>query len=374
MEFIMKKLLFAAVSLDIGGIETSLLTLLNELANEKENGQYKYEITLVLEKKQGVFLESLNKRISVIEFRPSNIKFVPIRKFINFIKQTKFKIKYKSKFDFAAAYATYSLPASFVARIASENCALWVHSEYMSMFNNNKLEYIKFFKGVSADKFRKIIFVSNNAKKIFEKVFSEEKELTNKAIVINNLIDYKKIIKKAEEQLENMEKSDVYTFLNVSRHTEEDKKISKIIEAAKKLKENDNKFRILLVGDGKDSNKYKNLVKEYNLEQNIIFLGKKENPYPYFKIANSFILTSEYEGFPVVYLECMILGLAIITTDVSDSKDIINNKYGIVVDKDVNSIFKGMKKAIEFGLNINENFNYEEYNKEIIRKLTNLIE
>ena len=374
MEFIMKKLLFAAVSLDIGGIETSLLTLLNELASEKENEQHKYDITLVLEKKQGVFLERLNKRISVIEFRPSNIKFVPIRKLINFIKQTKFKIKYKNKFDFAAAYATYSLPASFVARIASENCALWVHSEYMAMFNNNKSEYKKFYKNISADRFRNIIFVSNNAKNIFEKVFCEEKNLTNKAIVINNLIDYKKIIKKSEEQLENMEKSDVYTFLNVSRHTEEDKKISKIIEAAKKLKENDNKFRILLVGDGKDSNKYKNLVKEYNLEQNIVFLGKKENPYPYFKIANSFILTSEYEGFPVVYLECMILGLAIITTDVSDSKDIINNKYGIVVDKDVNSIFEGMKKAIEFGLNINENFNYEEYNKEIIRKLTNLIE
>ena len=52
----MKKLLFAAVTLDVGGIETALLTLLNSLV---EN----YEITLVLEKKQGLFLNDLNPKI-----------------------------------------------------------------------------------------------------------------------------------------------------------------------------------------------------------------------------------------------------------------------------------------------------------------------
>ena len=48
----MKKILFSAVSLDVGGIETALVTLLNHLANEKENEEYKYEITLFLEKKE----------------------------------------------------------------------------------------------------------------------------------------------------------------------------------------------------------------------------------------------------------------------------------------------------------------------------------
>ena len=54
----MKKVLFSAYSLDIGGIETALLTLLNELAKKR-----KYKITLVLEEKQGVFLNDLDKRI-----------------------------------------------------------------------------------------------------------------------------------------------------------------------------------------------------------------------------------------------------------------------------------------------------------------------
>ena len=75
------------------------------------------------------------------------------------------------------------------------------------------------------------------------------------------------------------------------------------------------------------------MVKEYGLEDKIIFLGKKQNPYPYFKIADSLILTSEYEGFPVVYLEAMLLELPIITTDVSDSLKVVKDKYGIVTKR-----------------------------------------
>ena len=66
----MKKLLFSAYSLDVGGIETALVTLLNELAKKQ------YEITLVLEKKQGIFLEDIDKKIRIIEYLPSNNKNV----------------------------------------------------------------------------------------------------------------------------------------------------------------------------------------------------------------------------------------------------------------------------------------------------------
>ena len=76
----MKKILFSAVTLDVGGIETALVTLLNCLVN-------KYEITLVLEKKQGIFLDELDSRIKIIEYSPSDNKIVLIRKFINLLKQ-----------------------------------------------------------------------------------------------------------------------------------------------------------------------------------------------------------------------------------------------------------------------------------------------
>ena len=126
----MKKLFFAAYNLDLGGIETALITLLNTLAKNRE-----YKITLGLEKKEGIFLTELNKDIEVIEYRPSTLKFVPLRKVINFIKRQRFSRKYKNKFDFSACYATYSYPSGFMARMASSNCALWVHADYLSLSN-----------------------------------------------------------------------------------------------------------------------------------------------------------------------------------------------------------------------------------------------
>ena len=89
----MKKLLFAAYSLDVGGIETALITLLKELC-------HKYEITLALEKKQGIFLSELPENIKIITYTPSNNKIALIRKCINLCKQIKFRITYKNKFDF----------------------------------------------------------------------------------------------------------------------------------------------------------------------------------------------------------------------------------------------------------------------------------
>jgi len=68
----MKKLLFAAHSLNLGGIETALITLLKELVKKE------YEITLVFEKKEGIFLDALSPKINVIGYTPSNIKIVPI--------------------------------------------------------------------------------------------------------------------------------------------------------------------------------------------------------------------------------------------------------------------------------------------------------
>ena len=53
----MKKLLFSAYSLDLGGIETALVTLTNYLVKKD------YEITIVLEKKEGIFLNKLDKKI-----------------------------------------------------------------------------------------------------------------------------------------------------------------------------------------------------------------------------------------------------------------------------------------------------------------------
>lgn len=358
----MKKLLFSAYTMDVGGIETALLSLLNELIK-------KYEITLVLEKKQGVFLKELNKKIKVIEYTPSNNKNVFARKLINLIKRIKFTLKYKNKFDFSASYATYSRPGSFCARTASENNCLWIHSDYLGVYENKTDEMIEFFESVEYNKFSKIVTVANRAKDSFIQVF---KDYENPIYVINNLIDYKKILEKSEEKIE-LEKDEFTTFLNVSRHDEHAKKLTRLINVCEKLKNENYKFKVLFVGQGLDTKLYESIIKEKELEEYIIMVGSKENPYPYFKISDSVILTSDYEGYPVVFVESMVLNKPIITTDVSDAKIDIEGKFGIVTERTEESIYEAMRNFIENNYETKQNFNPEYFNEEILRKIEEVI-
>ena len=368
----MKKLLFGAYSLDIGGIEKALVILVNKL---QEKG---YDITLVLEKKQGIFLNEIDPKIKIIEYAPSNSKNKIQRKIINLIKRIKFTLKYKNKYDFSASFATYSLPSSFVARTASKNCYLWGHADYLTLFDGNAEEMKEFFIERNYDKFKKIIFVSKEGKDSFIKVFPEMKE---KTMVCNNLIDADKILELSREKipeeylskinkLENTQK-ETTIFINVGRHQEKQKKLSRLIEAATMLKKDNMNFKIIFIGDGPETEEYKKQVKNNQLENNIIFLGKKQNPYPYFKIADCVVLTSDYEGYPVVFLESFILEKPIITTKVSDYRE-VENKYGFVTEKDTKDIYEKMKNFILNGFEIKEKFDYKKYNEEILKKIEDL--
>lgn len=352
----MKKILFSAYSMEVGGIETALITLLKNIKD-------RYDITLVLEKKQGMFLSDVPENIKIITYTPNSFKIVLIRKAINFIKQQLFKFRYKNRFDFSASYATYSYSSSFVARIASKNSALWVHNDYLNFYNGDVEKYKDFFKKVKVENFKKIVFVSENDKKTFIKNFETQKD---KCIKCNNLIDYNNIIQKSKEPALGLEeRENIVTFINLGRHKETQKKISRIINATKRLNEEGYIFRVLFVGDGEDNKNYKKQAEGIN---NIEFLGAKKNPYPYLVKSDCLLMSSDYEGYPVVFIESMILGKPIITTEVSDSLLDVKDKYGIVVEKSENGIYSGMKEYLDKGFNT-KIFDSKEYNDKILNKL-----
>lgn len=355
-----KKILFASYSLDVGGIETALITLLKYLHDD-------YEITLALEKKQGIFLNDVPENVKIIEYKISNSKIVIIRKLKNFIKQLKFKMKYGNKFDFSVCYATYSLPCSFIARSASKKSALWVHNNYMNFYNNDIKQYRGFFKKLQTEKFNKIIFVSKLDKKIFTAQFPE---CSKKAVFCNNLIDYNKIIDNSNELVDDFKREDkLVTFINIGRHDEKQKKLSRIILATKRLNKEGYEFRVVFVGKGMDTKSYKDLSKNV---KNIEFLGAKKNPYPYLKMSDCFLMSSQFEGYPVVLVESQILGKPIVTTDISDAKEDIDNKYGLVVENSSEGVYKGMKSFLENGFKT-QDFDPKKYNEEIIEKLNKII-
>ena len=355
----MKKLLFAAYSLDVGGIEKALVNLVNVLQNRG------YDITVVLEKKQVIFLNELNKNIKLIEYTPSEKKNLIVRKITNFIHRIQFIIKYKNKYDFSAAFATYSKPSIFVSKVASKNNTLWGHADYLTLFDNDRQKVKDFFKSIKVEQFKNIIFVSEEGKNSFLDIFPQMKE---KTIECNNIVNNKEILKLSEEEIEIKKDNKCFTFLNVGRHDEKQKKLTRIIEAVQKLKQDDLNFKVLFVGDGKDNTLYRKMVKDKKLENNIIFVGPQKNPYPYFKISDCVILTSDYEGYPVVFLESFILNKPIITTKVSDYKD-IEGKYGYITSKQIDDIYEKMKEMIKNGYEIKESFDADKYNNDIIEKL-----
>lgn len=356
----MKNILFAANTLCVGGIEKALVNMIKSLNDN-------YKITLVLEEKSGDFLKSIPKNIEIIEYKKSNKTNVILRKLENFFIQLKFRAKYCNKFDFSASYATYSGACSFVARTASKNSTLFVHNDYLNFFNGNEEEYKKFFTSLKYDNFKNIVFVSENDRKVFLKYFKNNTENT---ITCNNLIDEEEIVKKSEVKIKEKKEAKT-TFVHIGRHDEKQKRISRIINSAKKLNEEGYDFEVIFIGDGNEYEKYLKLSENV---KNLKFFGKKENPYPYLKLSDCFILSSDFEGYPVVFLEAMLLNKPIITTDVSDSRIDIEDKYGIVTNKNEEDFYKGLKEFLNNGFKIKDKFSPQKFNNNILEKIKKIIE
>ncbi len=359
-----KKIFLTAYNLDFGGIEKALLSLLSNIDYQK------YDVTLFLEKKEGIFLDKVPTNVKIKEYKISTCKITIIRKLINRIKLLLTILLIYHKYDFSCCYATYSIPGSILARYASKNNSLWVHNNYYYFYKENINDIKNFFSSINIGNFKHIIFVAKEAKDDFIRIYPQ---LKDKSVACNNLINYEEIITLSKEDvIEN--KSDKKLFVNVGRHDEHQKQLTRLIEASKKLVDDGYNFEVWLIGIGPDTEKYKDLIHTYHLENTVKLMGSRVNPYPYYKLADAFIMTSNYEGFPVVYLESLIFNLPIITTiDLSLDNKAIQENYGIVVEKNIDSIYKGMKEFVDNNFVIEEPFDAKEYNQFILEKIEKFI-
>lgn len=352
-----KRVVFYAHNLEIGGIEKALVTLLKNIYT-------KYDITLILEENKGVLLNEIPNNIKIKEYKISNNKNIILRKILNRLKLIFHIVLNFHRYDFSCLYVPYSIPGSILMRYYSKNNSIWIHTNYYEFYMQNEEPFKNFFNNRKIEKFKNIFIISNEAKDSFINIYPDLKE---KLIVCGNLIDNEKILKLSKEKID-LKKGSKTIYLNVSRHEEKSKKLTRLIKASKLLsKENDN-FEVWMIGDGEDNSKYKELVKKEKLDDKIKFLGMKKNPYPYFNKADAIILTSDYEGFPVVYLEALVLNTPIITTIKTSNSYFDISDYALICDKDEKSIFSAMKeiKKKQKNLNINK---YNQYTLKTITKV-----
>ena len=313
-----KDLLFADKSMITGGIEKAQLNLLNNIDYKK------YNVTVILEEKTGDLLDKINNNVKVIELKVSDNNNVIIRKIINTYRKLIFKIFNYHNYDFSCCYTTYSYSSNKIAKIASQNNSFYVHSDYSNVYKDEK-DFRNFFDSRKVDEYKNIIFVSNESKESFIKYYPELKE---KTLVLNNFIDIEEIKEKSKEKIEKSKNKKVL-FVFVGRLDDTSKKLKRAIKLVEKLD-----IELWIIGDGPDRGRYEEYAKELKVSNKITFFGKKSNPYPYIKEADYIILTSDYEGFPVIYQEAMVLRKNIITT-INTSDDQINMKeYAYIISKD----------------------------------------
>ena len=336
-----KRLLFTAHSLNVGGIETALINLVNRINLEK------YQVDILLEKKEGIFLDKVKEEIKVREFKVYNNKNVIIRKILNLSKRLIYTATDYHTYDFSCCYATYSLSGSKLSKIAATNTAFYVHNNYKDLYKDEKKEK-EFFDNRGIEKFKHIIFVSNEYQKEFLRLYPS---LKDRVLVLNNFIDTESILEKSKEKIKEKKPKDKKLFVFVGRLDDDAKKVGRAILLAKEIKD----IELWLVGAGPDRKQYEELIKKEKLSTRVKFLGKQKNPYPYMKLADYIIMTSDYEGFPVIYLEAITLERPIITTiDVSDDKLNMGKDYAMIISKDQKEMTKQVKEILKKTTKVNK--------------------
>ncbi len=210
------------------------------------------------------------------------------------------------------------------------------------------------------------------------KKYEETYRLGN-SYTIPNPVDINRIFRLSEEQPEDCSSSDeIFTIVMVGRLADE-KGFDRVINAVGKIQPNA-PYRIVIIGDGPEREQLQNLTTAYKLEKNIVFLGKKDNPYPYMREADLLICPSRLESFGLVIVEAMVLKIPVIATGTIGAEFVTQSgKYGVLVDNTdeaveaaLRELFPNMllptyslEEACEWALG----FDLKEVNKTIIKRI-----
>lgn len=120
-----------------------------------------------------------------------------------------------------------------------------------------------------------------------------------------------------------------YIIFMASRVTKE-KNIGLAMEAMVEINKKFSKAMLLVVGNGPEKEKLK--IKSEKLKANIVFESYTDDLASYYKTADIFLLTSDYEGYGRTIVEAMTVGLPVVMTDVGlAGKTLINDVNGVVV-------------------------------------------
>ena len=365
----MKKIFIMAHSMDIGGAEKSLLGILENI----DVSQYKIDLFLL--RHEGALLEHIPETINLLPessyyssmgvpikdvikkgyLRIAYSRYIGKRKAEKRIKELKYESdnniineyshKYtvgvlpyitKEKYDLAISFLS---PHYYVAKkIDAKKKVAWIHTDYSTFEVDVESETAMW------DMYDNIIAVSDMVKKAFLKTFPSLKE---KVSVIENIMPLKYIENLSVEFSadKEMPNDGCIKILSIGRFSYP-KRFDEVPLMCKKLREKGLNVKWYLIGFGDDEHLINSKIAENGMQEFVINLGMKENPYPYIKACDFYIQPSRYEGKSIAVREAQLFSKPVVITNYSTAQSQLQDGIdGIIVPME---LFQAVDAIFDF--------------------------
>ena len=358
------KLLVCFIHAHIGGAMTSLVNFLNALDTDRydvdvmfyeNDGRHgiKDEINILPQGKihEKSSLSNVVKKvispayiIATLQDRYYKIVKKNKRKAVQIMSKQgcKYSRRLDKEYDIAVAYEFNWCMNYVIDRVKAKKKVIWHHVEFEKSGMDYKIDK------KAMDKADALVFVSEDCKKSYCGKHPEHKD---KAYFIPNLLSSEYVRAKGDGEVtipfENEEK--FLKFITVARISFEHKGLDRAVRVFAKLKEEGllDDVKWLIIGDGRDMEKLCAMIEEYSLSDTIYPIGVRQNPIPYLKTADCFLLPSRHEGKPMVITESFIMGLVPVVTEYTSAREqIADGIDGLVFANNEEALYEGLKKVI----------------------------
>lgn len=234
------------------------------------------------------------------------------------------KIERKKHYDIVVGFQE-GLATRVASYFSCPRKIAWIHCDYANAYGKETDE------GNLYNRFEKVVCVSRFTHQGF---VARYPALTDKTVVIHNLFDAQNVIKKAQEMIEDARyDTSHFTLISLGR-VHDVKRFYLIPEIAVQLKKAGLDFRWYILGSAGIPSELQRLtdaIQSNGIQENVIYLGGKPNPYPYLKAADVLVALSKSEACPMIFNEAKILRVPIVSTDFGSSYEFINDgETGII--------------------------------------------
>jgi len=374
-----KKILFVIPTYTVGGTVSSLLSLLQSEIHEvitpyvfciKDVGECKVNFSCYEQ------FKNLPLTLYFSNFTELPKRLRPLAFLIKIIKRNKnwaVKIEQRlikkahkeiedSGFDAIVAFAE-KLPTFFVSTINHPNKICWIHCDYARIHNNES-------ESIVYDKFSKIVCVSKFTKDSFLRIFPQ---FANRTEAIHNIFNYEHILNNANASIDDSRfVSGDYTLLSIGRISEP-KRFHVIPRIASSLVAKGYNIKWYILGPGREKKYLDMLIEEirkYKMEDHVVWLDNKVNPYPYYKRSDVFVSTSSSEACPMVFNEAKLLGLPIVSADFGSAPEFLEGEDNCWIssvdnmDETIGQVLSSLRSE-----HTTNEKSVIEYNKQILEQL-----